>query len=139
MSSDKTPTYIYKLVPHTSPPPTPLPLALPVSPLDQNDKFIHLSTSIQVPRTLRVYFKTSENPSVYVLRIPYERVAKDIRWEDPRGQSPGEVGAEGIFPHLYNGLKVGREEVESVKVLESREGENGWEEALKGVEDWLVY
>lgn len=38
--------------------------------------------------------------------------------------------------HLYNGLKLGKDEIESVAVWKN---ENGWDEALKKAESWLVY
>ena len=138
------PTYIYKLIPNDSPPPLPpkpLPNALPVSTLDQNSGFIHLSTALQVLGTL-VHFFTND-PRVYVLRIPYAKVQKDIKWEDPKGEVCGDRPGEGRFPHLYNGLKLGSEEVDSVVVWERGEGyeKKTWEEIVKGAEQdgWLVY
>ncbi|KAI0090534.1 hypothetical protein BDY19DRAFT_715394 [Irpex rosettiformis] len=145
----KLPTYIYKLIPHTSPPPlppTPLPTALPISPLDQSSGFIHLSTAPQVLGTL-VHFFTSD-PRVYVLRIPFARVQTNIKWEDPKGEVCGDRPGEGRFPHLYNGLKLGNDEVDEVVVWEREEeeeeeknGRKGWEEVVKKAEEdgWLVY
>jgi uncharacterized protein (DUF952 family) len=76
------PTYIYKLV---SPPlPDPLPETLPLSELDSTSGFMHFSTAHQVPRTLKRFF--AEEPRVYVLRIDYSVVEKDIKWEEPKGQ-----------------------------------------------------
>lgn len=40
------------------------------------------------------------------------------------------------FKHLYNGLKLGRDEVESVAVWENK---NGWDKALEGAKDWLLF
>lgn len=135
MADGPKPAYIYKLVPSSAPPSTPLPDALPVSDLDRTDDFIHLSTAVQVPITLKRFF--ADDPKVYVLRIAYDTVEANIKWEDSRGTGPGPVGGEGIFPHLYNGLKLGREEVESVGVWEN--AGDGWDEALKKAEGWLVY
>lgn len=129
------PTYIYKIVPYTAPPPTPLPAALPVSELDQNSGFIHLSTAIQIPRTLKNFF--ANDPSAYLLRIPYDPIEKDIKWEDPKGEAGGPRAGEGIFPHLYNGFKLGKDEVDSVQSL--TRGEGGWDEALQKAEEWLIY
>lgn len=39
--------------------------------------------------------------------------------------------------HLYNGLKLGKDEIECVMVWEKTGG--GWDEALKEAESWLVY
>ncbi|KAF8076253.1 hypothetical protein FPV67DRAFT_1664539 [Lyophyllum atratum] len=129
-----TPTYIYKLVPSDLII-LPLPKRLPLSALDTNDNFIHLSTAIQLPGTLARYF--ANETKMYVLRIEYENVEKHIRWEDPRGKNPGDIGAEGVYPHLYNGGQLGNGEVENVFVLEK--GSDDWDvEKIRG-EDWLVY
>ncbi|KAI0072841.1 hypothetical protein K474DRAFT_322218 [Panus rudis PR-1116 ss-1] len=140
-TTDLKPTYIYKIVPSSSPVPSPLPLKLPVSELDQSSGFIHLSTSVQVPGTLKHFF--SNDDYVYLLRIPYDRVEKNIRWEDPKAEVCGPRGGEGMFPHLYNKeenegeLKLGSDEIESVKTIE-RNGKS-WDEALAEAKDWLVY
>jgi len=63
-------THIYKILPSSEPPPTPLPKALPVSDLDQRDGYIHASTSKQLLGTLKKFFK-GEN-SVWILRLNYE-------------------------------------------------------------------
>lgn len=133
--SDAKPTYIYKLIPSSAPPPDPLPDRLPVSDLDGTSGFIHLSTSRQIPNTLRFFFK--DDPVVYILRIPYDPVEKDLKWEDPKAEVCGPRGGEGMFPHLYNGLRLGREEVESVRILER--GSHGWDSALKAADSWLLY
>ena len=141
------PTYVYKLVPHTSPVPTrptDFPDALPVSALDQASGFLHLSTAPQVPGTLAHFFRA--DPRAYVLRIPYAPLADAglVRWEDPEAAVCGPRPREGLFPHVYNGLRLGRHEVESVWVLEKgTEGEGvGWEEVIAGdaaFQAWLVY
>ncbi|KAL3474687.1 hypothetical protein BJX99DRAFT_260114 [Aspergillus californicus] len=128
------PTFLYKLVPSTSPVQQPLPERLPVSEIDQQSGFVHLSTALQVPNTLKFFFK--DEPLVYVLRIPYESVARDIRFEDPEGRVCGPRPEEGLFPHLYNGLKLGRDEVESLSVLSN---EAGWEKPLAAAKPWLLY
>jgi len=76
------PTYIYKIVPSSAPPSSPLPDALPVSDLDKADGFIHLSTAAQLPTTLGRFFQKDEH--VYILRIIYKQVEKDIKWEDSK-------------------------------------------------------
>ena len=136
---DANPTYIYKLIPSSTSAsiPTPLPAALPVSELDQASGFIHLSTSKQVPNTLKYFFASESR--VYVLRLavsPLEEL-KLIRWEDPKAEVCGPRGGEGMFPHLYNGLRLGKNEIESVQRWERTDG--AWDEALKKAEDWLQY
>ncbi|KAF9237214.1 hypothetical protein BU15DRAFT_48983 [Melanogaster broomeanus] len=141
-TQNETPTYIYKLVSYTTPPPHPLPLALPISAIDQSSGFIHLSTARQVPNTLKFFF--GADPRVYVLRLAYAAVAPRIRWEDPQATVCGPRGGEGMFPHLYTeGLRFGSGEVESVRVLErGGDAEAGWEAAIEADEEfrkWFVY
>ncbi|KAJ5903144.1 hypothetical protein N7504_005527 [Penicillium tannophilum] len=130
---DSHPRYIYKIVPSAAPVSEPLPERLPVSQLDQDSGFVHLSMATQVPNTLKFFFK--EEPLVYILRIDYERVKQDVRWESPDGKVCGPRPGEGLFPHLYNGLKLGKDEVESIAVWQN---EDGWNKAINGAETWLV-
>jgi uncharacterized protein (DUF952 family) len=130
----KGPNYVYKLIPSSMPVPDPLPERLEVSDLDESSGFIHLSTSIQVPGTLKHFF--AGQSQVFILRVPLAPLEKMIKWEDPKGEVCGPRGGEGLFPHLYNGMKLGKEEVESVRVVENS---GGWDAALKEVEGWLIY
>lgn len=95
-SLDSQPRYIYKIVPSTAPIREPLPERLPVSELDQRSGFLHLSTASQVPNTLKTFFQ--DEPLVYILRIAYNHVVQDIRWESPDGQVCGPRPGEGLFP-----------------------------------------
>lgn len=58
---------------------------------------------------------------------------------DPTAQ--GEMGAEGIYPHISEDRGLGSKDVESVVVLEDTKiGEGKWKEALDDLEKgWLVY
>ena len=78
------PSYVYKLIPSSTPPPEPIPEKLPLSDLDARSGFIHLSTASQVPGTLKHFF--AEEPFVYVLRIAFSQVEKDVRWEDAKAE-----------------------------------------------------
>ena len=129
---ESKPSFLYKIIPVSAAPPDPLPEVLPVSDLDQSSGFIHLSTAVQIPKTLNLFFGSEDR--VYILRVPYERIEEDVQWEDPTAAVKGKYGTEGIFPHLYNGLKFGKE-VDRVEVLEKGEG---WDHAAKNAE-WLVY
>ncbi|KAF1973927.1 hypothetical protein BU23DRAFT_126873 [Bimuria novae-zelandiae CBS 107.79] len=96
------PNYLYKILP--SAPPSPLPDRLPLSDLDKNDGYIHLSTSQQVPGTADKWF--NDFTELWLLKIKYETLASgtdgpgqakegaQIKWE--------EVG-RGVFAHFYNG------------------------------------
>lgn len=131
-----TPTYLYKIVPASSPVPSDLPERLPASSLDEKDQFIHLSTAKQVLRTLNNYF--ANDSSVFLLRLVYTNVEKEIRWEDPKGIQPGDIGAENVFAHLYNGLKLGKDEIEEVHTVE-KSGDS-WDAVIaQAKEDWLLY
>ncbi|TFK76038.1 hypothetical protein BDN72DRAFT_831481 [Pluteus cervinus] len=134
-SAESNPTYLYKLVHHADPPSDPLPECLPLSRLDQDSGFIHLSTAHQIPGTLKHFF--TKDPRVFVLKIAFQNVAKDIRWENPNATVCGDRPGEGLFPHLYNGGRLGHAEIESVATWEN--GEDGWDKALEGANAWLVY
>jgi uncharacterized protein (DUF952 family) len=98
------PQYIYKLIPSTAPVPDSIPDRLPTSELDQRSGFIHLSTALQVPNTLKHFFK--DEPLVYVLRIEYDRVEKDLRWESPDAKVCGPRTGEGMFPVCISYLSL---------------------------------
>ena len=74
------PTFVYKIIPSSSPLPAILPDILPPSDLDQKDGFIHLSTASQILGTLKLVFK--DDTKVYVLKIEYSKVEKDVKWEE---------------------------------------------------------
>lgn len=157
MASTKL-TYVYKLIPSTTPPPDPLPDRLPLSDLDTESGFIHLSTARQIPGTLKHFF--ADEPFVHVLRIEYAHVEKDIRWEDPKAEGKytisnldrynswlfivistslvcGTREGEGMFPHLYNGGRLGNDEIESLVIWEN-DGAS-WDITLRKAKSWLLY
>jgi uncharacterized protein (DUF952 family) len=147
------PAYVYKLISSTAPPPDPLPDRLPLSSLDRESGFIHLSTAPQIRGTLKHFF--ADEPRVYVLRIEYVRVEIDIKWEDPKADSRqtrkcnniridvdnvlvcGTREDEGMFPHLYNGGRLGKDEIEDMVVWEN-DGFN-WDVRLREAESWLLH
>jgi len=121
--------YIYKIVSASSPPPASLPAVLPLSALDISSGYIHASVSSQLLGTLNNFFGAESH--VYILRIPFERVKDVVRWEDSAGLPPERAcwdaavpGGAGLFPHLYNGLRLGAAEVDEVGVWK-RDAE-GW-------------
>jgi len=132
-----TPTYLYKIVPSSTPPPTPLPERLPVSELDSVSDFLHLSTAGQIPETLRLFFKDAEK--VYILRIEYKNVENDTKWENSRTGALGGVGEENVYPHIYNGLRLGCAEIESI--IEWEQDSKGWDTTLASEKAklWLIY
>lgn len=129
-SPRSTPTFIYKIVDGSTEIPLDvslLPDVLEVSDLDKTSGYIHLSTSSQIPGTLERFFGTFER--IILLRVSFPIVENNIKWEEAAGQ---------LFPHLYNGLRLGKSQVESVRVLE-KEKSSSWEKSLDDAKDWLIY
>jgi hypothetical protein len=70
---------------------------------------------------------------------------EDLRAPGWRGNVSGEynhipygiiiVGSNTLIKHLYNGLKLGKQEIESVATWKN---EDGWDNALEKAASWLV-
>ncbi|RGP77823.1 hypothetical protein FLONG3_4057 [Fusarium longipes] len=116
MSAESHPKYIYKIVP--SPPEDPFPKELPLSDLDRNDGFVHLSTSSQVPKTADLFFTNSS--SLWVIKLDYAQFADSMKWE-------------GGFPHLYGNF--GADNVDSVEKF-VRQQDQTWGQVM-GESIWL--
>ncbi|KAG5728979.1 hypothetical protein E4T56_gene15191 [Termitomyces sp. T112] len=128
------PTYIYKIVPSDLIV-LPLPERLPLSSLDTRDGFIHLSTAKQLPGTLSRFF--ASETKIHILRIEYRKIERDIRWEtSSKDNEPGDIGDDGVFPHLYNGGRLGSEEVQNVVTIK-KEGED-WDIMKIKESPWLM-
>lgn len=119
------PTYLYKIL--DSAPPSPIPERLPLSDLDRNDGFIHLSTSEQVPGTADKFFSNFQE--LWLLRIRYETLAKgtDGDGRESKGEVKWEEVGRGCFAHFYN-ADLGKGNVESVLKVQK---EGTWVECLK--------
>ena len=115
------PVYLYKILPEA--PPSPLPAILPLSALDAQDGFIHLSTAAQTPDTAGRFFSTSEK--LWLLKIPLKQIESNVRWEESKS---------GCFAHLY-GADLGQREVESTKAFMRDEGHK-WNAILE-MDEWL--
>ncbi|OHE90859.1 hypothetical protein CORC01_13836 [Colletotrichum orchidophilum] len=120
------PHYIYKIVP--SAPPSPLPAEFPLSDLDRNDGFIHLSTAEQVLGTADLFFSAAT--SLWLLKLPYAALAEETRWEFPPSST-----FPSAFPHLY-GRNFGAADVADARGFERPDGAV-WSEILRG-DAWLV-
>ncbi|KAG6880446.1 hypothetical protein C0992_000048 [Termitomyces sp. T32_za158] len=148
------PAHVYKIVPSDLIV-FPLPERLPLSPLDEKDGFIHLSTAKQLLGTLSRFF--ANETSIYILRIKYETIEPCVRWENsskgngepgtnPEGLQdsvdvhvfvePGVIGDNNVFPHLYNGGRLGREEIENVVTIEKESKD--WDIEKIKESDWLI-
>ncbi|RPA94318.1 hypothetical protein L873DRAFT_1747157 [Choiromyces venosus 120613-1] len=118
--------YLYKIL--TTAPPSPLPGAVELLPLDISDGFIHLCTATQTVGVIERFMPDSEK--LWLLKIPYNKVEKDIKWESvTRREERGEE-----FPHMF-AERLGSSEVEEMREVIRLE-EKGWRESLEGVE-WL--
>lgn len=115
------PKYVYKILPEA--PPDPLPASLPLSALDAQDGFIHLSTAEQTPATADRFFSTSKK--LWVLKIPLKQIESNVRWEESKS---------GCFAHLY-GAVLGRMEVESTKAF-TRGEDTKWTAKFEK-DEWL--
>jgi uncharacterized protein (DUF952 family) len=123
------PTYLYKILP--SAPPSPLPSRLPLSDLDKNDGYIHLSTADQVPGTADKFF--GNETELYLLRIKYDVLAAGTDG-DGKVKADGEGKAEvkweevgrGCFAHFYGG-DLGSGNVEAVMRVEKK---GSWVETM---------
>jgi uncharacterized protein (DUF952 family) len=73
---------------------------------DRRDGFIHLSTAMQTPETVRRHFRG--RGSLVLLAFDSRRLGEALRWEPSRG------GA--LFPHFYGVLDLAL--VEEARVLE---------------------
>jgi len=132
------PTFVYKIISSYTPLPSPIPDILPPSDLDQKSGFIHLSTAKQISGTLRLIFK--DDAKVYIVKIGYEKVEKDIKWEEGSCVlGAPEVTKGDMFPHLYNALRLKKEEIDSIAEWES-DGD-GWDGVVdRAKEDgWLTF
>ena len=104
------PNYVYKIV--ETPPPNPLPHTLPLSELDQQDGFIHLSNARQIPITASLFF--SSDTTLYLLRVSTVVAREEesvFKWVD-EGKTGcihlyGANGVKGEFGRLGLGTVVG--------------------------------
>jgi uncharacterized protein (DUF952 family) len=123
------PTYLYKILPTS--PPSPLPERLPLSDLDKNDGYIHLSTSEQVPSTAEKFF--DKDDVLYLLKIKYSDLAAGtdgdgkVKSEGEKAEIKWEEVGRGCFAHFYGG-DLGSGNVKEVLKM-AKEG--SWAESIK--------
>lgn len=118
MAPDPLPKYVYKIIP--SAPPKPIPAQYPLSQLDQNDGFVHLSTASQVnlaaalvipsdahqvPNTANLFY--NDSTALWVVKMELAKLSHPTKWENG-------------FPHLYGNF--GADNVVSVEKFEKKEG-----------------
>ncbi|KAK4138055.1 hypothetical protein BT67DRAFT_432178 [Trichocladium antarcticum] len=118
------PEFIYKITPTA--PPDPIPEQYPLSALDQQDGFVHLSTSWQLPITAGLFFR--DTASVYIIKLRLAGLPpSSVKWDEVEGTNG--------CPHLYGNF--GAQDVVAVREFRRGEGQT-WEEALAGETAWLV-
>lgn len=140
------PKHVYKIIPEA--PPSPLPAEWPLSDLDRNDGFIHLSTAKQVkpkspppfalswrslngisnkiPITAGLFF--AHTTKLWVLKLPFGPLESHVRWEVP--------DTDGC-PHLH-GRNFGAADVLDAKGFERSEGQT-WGDAMDDGSGWLEH
>ncbi|KAH9989688.1 hypothetical protein BJV74DRAFT_837851, partial [Russula compacta] len=82
MTTLPIPRHVYKIL--SEEPPNPLPHNLPLTPLDRQDGFIHLSAGWRVPETSTAYF--GSYTTIWLLRVDTDvGQAEEARfeWADP--------------------------------------------------------
>ena len=127
------PKYLWKILPEA--PPTPLPARLPLSDLDRNDGFIHLSTSEQVPGTVERFFGTAS--ALWLFKIRYGVLEAGVDGDGGIKQQDGawlqwDDNQSGCFPHFYRGDLGHGNILEVVKVDKGA----SWAESLSTVLEW---
>lgn len=125
------PALVYKILP--APAPDPLPAALPLSALDAQDGFVHLSTAAQVPTTAALFF--AECAALWVLQVDTARTRA------AGGVYAWAAGMPGC-PHLYAAedgrwVDLGSATVHGQREVRRAEGQ-GWEDAFRQLEGWMV-
>ncbi|EJD40192.1 hypothetical protein AURDEDRAFT_170770 [Auricularia subglabra TFB-10046 SS5] len=124
----QSPRFVYKLL--SSAPPEPLQSSKPlVTALDEQDGFMHLSTALQVPKTLARFY--SKDEFIWIVKIPFTGAFLEAsKWD---ASSTGE-----LFPHLYGDVAVDQEKdgwsIRKVK----RAADEDWFKALDGA-SWLEF
>ncbi|KAI0304339.1 hypothetical protein B0F90DRAFT_1625516 [Multifurca ochricompacta] len=125
------PRYVYKIL--SEEPPNPLSYNLPLTPLDKQDGFIHLSCGWRVPQTAALYF--GSYTTIWLLRIDTSVAqAEDahFKWGDP--------GCIHMYSHdETRWARMGDGVVVAVRKVE-KGAEEEWGRLLNLVveEGWLV-
>ncbi|KAF9133589.1 hypothetical protein BGW39_009442 [Mortierella sp. 14UC] len=117
------PEFVYKLISPASLF-NPSDKVLPLSALDKADGFYHLSTSAQVPGTANRFFPRSKFADLLILKIKFEAIKPQVRWEAAKGEHPTDVSR--IFPHVYGDLEQGSAVVGRI-MMEWDEAGQAWD------------
>ena len=119
------PRYVYKIL--SEEPPDPLPHTLPLTPLDNQDGFIHLSSGWRVPQTAGLYF--SPFTTIWLLRVDTDAARAEqarFKWGDP-GCVHMYAHDETKWARMGDGVIVGVRKF-------TKEREEEWGQVLNGNE-----
>jgi hypothetical protein len=122
------PRYVYKIL--SEEPPNPLSHILPLTPLDAQDGFIHLSAGWRVPETTGLFF--GSYTTIWLLRVDTEVALGEkarLKWGDP-GCVHMYAEDETRWARIGDGIVVG------IRKFEKEPGKV-WEKVLNG-EEWLM-
>lgn len=109
-----SPKYVFKILdykPNLSSP------KIPLSDLDKQSGFIHLSTGPQIPNTSNLFFSSVD--TLYILKFPYNKLQENMRWEPA-------PGIDQLFPHLYGELWTA--DLDSIREFQKRQ--SSWVDVL---------
>ncbi|KAF9024712.1 hypothetical protein BDZ89DRAFT_1068819 [Hymenopellis radicata] len=129
------PKLVYKIV--AAAPPSPLPHVLPLSSLDAQDGFIHLSIAVQIPTTADLFF--DRDTTLWLLKLDKQVAEKEggrFVWAD---NAPGCVHLYGKETGQWDGARLGEGTIIDSKECRRAEKET-WADAMKSCfeEGWLV-
>lgn len=116
------PPYVYKIL--SEEPPNPLPHTLPLTPLDRQDGFIHLSAGWRAPLTAAEFFGSSK--TLWLLRVDTQAARAEgagFKWGDTSGCVHMYGREEGTWARMGAGVVV------AVSRFEKETGES-WERTL---------
>ncbi|KAL2179304.1 uncharacterized protein P884DRAFT_195495 [Thermothelomyces heterothallicus CBS 202.75] len=120
---DPLPEFVYKITPTA--PPDPIPEQYPLSDLDRQDGFVHLSASWQIPITADLFFK--DFTSFYILKLRLANFDQSsVKWD--------EVDGTNGCPHLYGNF--GAKDVVAAKEFRRAEGQS-WKDVFEREKGWL--
>ncbi|KAK0728429.1 hypothetical protein B0T26DRAFT_738776 [Lasiosphaeria miniovina] len=118
------PEFVYKITPTA--PPDPIPEAYPLSDLDRQDGFVHLSTAWQIPITADLFFTST--PEFWILKLRLANFAPaSVKWDE----TPGTNGC----PHLYGNF--GAADIVGARRFARGPDGQSWRDTLQAEAAWL--
>jgi uncharacterized protein (DUF952 family) len=94
VAASPSPEFIYKIASRAAFDAALATGAFPHMPIDDTDGYLHFSTAVQLPETLRLYFAGQRD--VILIAVRTADLGPGLRWEPSRGGD--------LFPHYYGDL-----------------------------------